>query len=65
MSKQTPKANLDTNQITDLRGKIDSIDEQIQRLINERASIAQQVAIAKRTTRITPFFIAPNVKPKC
>ena len=40
--------NLDTNQIGDLRGKIDSIDEQIQRLINERAGIAQQVAIAKK-----------------
>ncbi|OPH36528.1 prephenate dehydratase [Moraxella equi] len=60
MSKQTPKANLDTNQITDLRGKIDSIDEQIQRLINERASIAQQVAIAKKNHENHPIFYRPE-----
>ena len=60
MSEQTPKANLDTNQITDLRGKIDSIDEQIQRLINERAGIAQQVAIAKKSHEDHPIFYRPE-----
>lgn len=52
--------NLDTNQISDLRGKIDSIDEQIQRLINERAGIAQQVAIAKKNHEDHPIFYRPE-----
>ena len=52
--------NLDTNQIGDLRGKIDSIDEQIQRLINERAGIAQQVAIAKKNHEDHPIFYRPE-----
>ncbi|MDO4451014.1 MAG: prephenate dehydratase [Moraxella sp.] len=58
MSEQ--QTNLDTSKIHDLRGKIDSIDEQIQRLINERASIAQEVAIAKKNHESHPIFYRPE-----
>ncbi|WFF39629.1 prephenate dehydratase [Moraxella nasibovis] len=52
--------HLDTNKITNLRGRIDSIDEQIQTLINERASIAQEVAIAKKNHENHPIFYRPE-----
>lgn len=52
--------NLDTSKISDLRSKIDNIDEQIQRLINERASIAQQVAIVKKHHENHPIFYRPE-----
>lgn len=54
------KAHLDTSKITNLRDKIDDIDEQIQRLINERASIAQEVAIAKKNHENHPIFYRPE-----
>ena len=50
--------HLDTHQIGDLRSKIDAIDEQIQHLINERASIAQKVAIAKKEPRKPPHLLS-------
>ena len=52
--------HLDTHQIGDLRSKIDAIDEQIQHLINERASIAQKVAIAKKNHENHPIFYRPE-----
>ena len=56
MSEQIPKTHPNTNQIRDLRSKIDVIDEQIQRLINERANIAQQVAEIKKQHEDHPIF---------
>lgn len=60
MSEQIPKTHPNTNQIRDLRSKIDVIDEQIQRLINERANIAQQVADIKKQHEDHPVFYRPE-----
>ncbi len=64
MTEQNTNANdsinLDTSKISDLRTKIDAIDEQIQTLINERASIAQQVAIVKKHHENHPIFYRPE-----
>ena len=60
MSEQIPKTHPNTNQIRDLRSKIDVIDEQIQRLINERANIAQQVADIKKQHEDHPIFYRPE-----
>ncbi|WP_066802072.1 prephenate dehydratase [Moraxella oblonga] len=55
-----PNTSLDTNKINVLRDKIDHIDEQIQQLINERASIAKEVAIAKKDFENHPIFYRPE-----
>ena len=40
----------DNDKLREIREQIDSLDEQIQRLINERAACAQQVASIKLET---------------
>ncbi|MDO4441748.1 MAG: prephenate dehydratase [Moraxella sp.] len=52
--------HLDTKQVGELRQAIDQIDTQIQSLINERASIAQKVAIAKKDHENHPIFYRPE-----
>ncbi|MFA9485377.1 prephenate dehydratase [Moraxella haemolytica] len=52
--------SLDASKIKDLRHKIDGIDEQIQSLINERATIAQEVARAKKDHENHPIFYRPE-----
>ncbi|MFL1731622.1 prephenate dehydratase [Moraxella oculi] len=59
MNEYDPQ-QLDTLKITDLRSKIDHIDEQIQHLINQRASIAQKVAITKKHHETHPIFYRPE-----
>ena len=53
-------SHADAVAIRGLRDKIDQIDEQIQTLINERASIAQQVAITKKNHEDDPIFYRPE-----
>ncbi len=53
-------SHVDANAIRGLRDKIDRIDEQIQTLINERASIAQEVAITKKNHENDPIFYRPE-----
>lgn len=43
-----------------LRTRIDSLDQQIHQLINHRARIAEQVAIAKRQSEDNPVFYRPE-----
>lgn len=42
------------------RTQIDAIDEKIQTLINERAKVAQQVAVAKKNHENHPIFYRPE-----
>ncbi len=51
---------LDTNAISTLRNQIDTIDEQIQTLINQRAKIAQEVANVKKNHENDPIFYRPE-----
>lgn len=48
------------NDLTALRQKIDGVDEQIQRLINERAGYAADVARAKKDSEDNPIFYRPE-----
>ncbi len=50
----------DDEQLRDVRQRIDALDEQIQRLISERASIAQQVARIKLTQVENAQFYRPE-----
>jgi chorismate mutase/prephenate dehydratase len=43
-------------QLAELRGKIDSVDEQIQRLIAERARYAKEIGVVKGLTRTAEFY---------
>ncbi|MBS0366783.1 MAG: prephenate dehydratase [Proteobacteria bacterium] len=43
-----------------IRGRIDAVDEQIQKLINERAALAQQVGISKGSGGRTVDFYRPE-----
>ena len=47
-----------SDKLIQLRDKIDSLDEQIQSLITERANIAEEVAIAKQEVGNTVFYRA-------
>jgi len=47
-----------SDKLLQLREKIDALDEQIQRLITERAKIAEEVAIAKQEVGNTVFYRA-------
>ncbi|MFW2177387.1 MULTISPECIES: prephenate dehydratase [unclassified Moraxella] len=49
-----------SNDLLALRQKIDTVDEQIQKLINERAGYANQVAIAKKDSEDNPIFYRPE-----
>lgn len=53
---------MNTEQIQSLRQQIDTIDEQIQNLINSRANLAKQVAVAKKHHEHNPIFIAQSEK---
>lgn len=61
--------NDDQNKTTSLsleqiREDIDSVDQQIQELLNRRASLAEAVAKAKFASEENPCFIVLNVKHK-
>ncbi|MCW9029858.1 MAG: prephenate dehydratase, partial [Gammaproteobacteria bacterium] len=47
-----------SDKLLQLRDKIDSLDEQIQSLISERAKVAEEVAIAKQASGNTVFYRA-------
>lgn len=47
-----------SNELSDLRKKIDSLDEQIQELITQRATVAVDVAKAKQTSGNNVFYRA-------
>ncbi|OAV12680.1 Chorismate mutase I [Moraxella catarrhalis] len=64
MSQTTQSLPVNTDEIKGYRTQIDAIDEKIQTLINERAKVAQQVAVAKKNPKITPSFIALSEKLK-
>ncbi|ELA08654.1 bifunctional prephenate dehydratase/chorismate mutase [Moraxella macacae 0408225] len=51
---------LDTEQLLQLRQQIDSVDKQIQALINERAGFAKQVAALKQQHEQNPIFYRPE-----
>ncbi len=51
---------MNTEDVKNLRNQIDEIDQQIQKLINERAGIAQKVAIAKKNHEDHPIFYRPE-----
>lgn len=57
---ETPTLPINTDEIKSYRNQIDSIDEQIQTLINERAKVAQKVAIAKKNHEDHPIFYRPE-----
>ena len=46
--------------LDDLRQKIDAVDEEIQKLINQRGELAQQVASAKLSTDPNAEFYRPS-----
>jgi len=46
--------------LTEIRQRIDNLDEQIQRLINERAALAQTVAQLKNEVREEPDYYRPE-----
>lgn len=54
------QSNEISEQLSSLRQKIDNVDEHIQRLINERASLAKQVAVAKKHHEHNPIFYRPE-----
>ncbi|MGD9385808.1 MAG: chorismate mutase, partial [Thioalkalispiraceae bacterium] len=47
-----------SDKLAQLRERIDSLDEQIQKLLNERAELAQEVAQAKNKSEDTNFYRA-------
>jgi chorismate mutase/prephenate dehydratase len=47
-------------QLEDVRGRIDAVDEQIHRLLNERARLAQRVGISKAHDGHTVDFYRPE-----
>ena len=57
---ETPTLPINTDEIKSYRNQIDSIDEQIQTLINERAKVAQKIAIAKKNHEDHPIFYRPE-----
>ncbi|MFB2579561.1 prephenate dehydratase [Acinetobacter sp. c2-A9] len=46
--------------LADIRGQIDAVDEQIQQLINQRASLAEAVAKSKLLAETNPIFYRPE-----
>ncbi|EGE14420.1 bifuctional prephenate dehydratase/chorismate mutase [Moraxella catarrhalis 12P80B1] len=59
MSQTTQSLPVNTDEIKGYRTQIDAIDEKIQTLINERAKVAQQVAVAKKKPRKSPHLLSP------
>jgi chorismate mutase/prephenate dehydratase len=49
-----------SDKLKDIRNRIDAVDQQIQALINERASLAQEVAEVKQTQGETVEFYRPE-----
>ena len=60
MSQTTQSLPVNTDEIKGYRTQIDAIDEKIQTLINERAKVAQQVAVAKKNHENHPIFYRPE-----
>ena len=54
---QNPSSSLDLQEI---RQQIDSVDQQIQSLINRRAKLAEAVAKAKFASEENPLFYRPE-----
>ncbi len=51
----SPKPSLDQ-----IRVRIDTVDQEIHRLLNERATLAEHVAISKKTNETNPLFYRPE-----
>ncbi len=51
-----PRAGGGSDELGALRGKIDSVDEQIQRLIAERAGLAKEIGVLKGLTQTVEFY---------
>ena len=58
-SRQPPVART-TETLAHVRGRIDAVDEQIQRLLNERARLAQRVGMSKSREGKTVDFYRPE-----
>jgi chorismate mutase/prephenate dehydratase len=54
--KGSRRAAADADALGALRGKIDSVDEQIQRLIAQRAELAKEVGVLKGLTQTVEFY---------
>jgi chorismate mutase / prephenate dehydratase len=59
-SRAAGKVAKKDNDLSKLRSKIDSIDEQLQGLINQRAQLAQQAGISKHADGHTVDFYRPE-----
>lgn len=51
---------MNADEVKNLREQIDKIDEQIQSLINERASFAKKIAVVKKDHEQHPIFYRPE-----
>src|SRR5687767_14837838 len=60
-AKPTPRANAGAGDLQGIRARIDSIDEQIHTLLNERARCAQEVGVTKQAQGLhTADFYRPE-----
>lgn len=59
-SAQSSQAEVVPEFLNVLRQKIDGVDQQIQALLNERATLAQQVATVKKDNEDHPIFYRPE-----
>ena len=55
-TRQTPKPAGGDDSLATLRGKIDTVDEQLQKLIAERARYAKEIGIVKGITSTAEFY---------
>ena len=54
-----------TDSLDSLRNQIDELDQKLQDLLNERATLAHKVAEVKTATNPTRFSTGLSVKPRC
>src|ERR1700757_463651 len=59
-ARRQPPSSQAPQRLEDVRGRIDAVDEQIHRLLNERARLAQQVGISKTNDGRTVDFYRPE-----
>ena len=55
-----PKKDQATSDLSEIRQRIDSVDRQIQSLINERARYAQQVGVSKGKSAAAVDYYRPE-----
>ena len=59
-ARRQPPSSRAPQRLEDVRGRIDAVDEQLHRLLNERARLAQQVGISKTNDGRTVDFYRPE-----